>query len=54
MDREEMVTPKKGEIYLVAVDPDLGHENQKTRPATSALARIYPPLLSKTDPGILT
>src|SRR2546422_7074044 len=25
--------PKRGEIYLTALDPTLGHEIQKTRPA---------------------
>src|SRR5882757_6119084 len=25
--------PKRGEIYLVALDPTIGHEIQKTRPA---------------------
>ena len=28
-----MTFPRRGEIYLVAFDPTLGHEIQKTRPA---------------------
>jgi mRNA interferase MazF len=28
-----MIFPRRGEIYLVAFDPTLGHEIQKTRPA---------------------
>ncbi|MBZ5727349.1 MAG: type II toxin-antitoxin system PemK/MazF family toxin [Acidobacteriia bacterium] len=28
-----MKPPRRGEIYLVAFDPTLGHEIQKTRPA---------------------
>jgi mRNA interferase MazF len=28
-----MTPPRRGEIYLVAFDPTIGHEIQKTRPA---------------------
>jgi mRNA interferase MazF len=28
-----MTVPRRGEIYLVAFDPTVGHEIQKTRPA---------------------
>jgi mRNA interferase MazF len=28
-----MTFPRRGEIYLVAFDPTVGHEIQKTRPA---------------------
>lgn len=28
-----MTTPRRGEIYLVAFDPTIGHEIRKTRPA---------------------
>jgi mRNA interferase MazF len=28
-----MTAPRRGEIYLVAFDPTIGHEIQKTRPA---------------------
>ncbi len=28
-----MMLPRRGEIYLVAFDPTIGHEIQKTRPA---------------------
>jgi mRNA interferase MazF len=28
-----MTAPRRGEVYLVAFDPTIGHEIQKTRPA---------------------
>jgi len=31
--REKISRPKRGEIYLTALDPALGREIQKTRPA---------------------
>ncbi len=31
--QKEIGFPKRGEIYLVAFDPTVGHEIQKTRPA---------------------
>src|SRR5438445_4229386 len=36
--------PKRGEIYLTALDPALGHEIKKTRPALviqNDVARVY-------------
>jgi mRNA interferase MazF len=32
-EKEEVVSPRRGEIYLVGFDPAVGHEIQKTRPA---------------------
>jgi mRNA interferase MazF len=32
-EKEEVVFPRRGEIYLVGFDPAIGHEIQKTRPA---------------------
>jgi len=35
--------PRRGELWLVALDPTLGSEIRKTRPVTSrARARLYP------------
>jgi mRNA interferase MazF len=31
--RDKASYPKRGEVYLVALDPTLGHEIKKTRPA---------------------
>jgi mRNA interferase MazF len=32
-DRQEVRRPRRGEVYLVSLDPTLGAEIQKTRPA---------------------
>src|ERR1039457_2006181 len=32
-EKKEIAFPRRGEIYLVAFDPTVGHEIQKTRPA---------------------
>jgi hypothetical protein len=32
-EKEKIVFPRRGEIYLVHFDPTVGHEIQKTRPA---------------------
>jgi mRNA interferase MazF len=31
--RQEIATPRRGDIYLVSFDPTVGHEIKKTRPA---------------------
>ncbi len=32
-EKEKVVFPRRGEIYLVSFDPTVGHEIRKTRPA---------------------
>jgi len=42
-----MTAPRRGEIYLVAFDPTIGHEIQKTRPAViiqNDVSNEYSPL----------
>ena len=34
-------TPRRGDVWLVALDPTLGHEIQKTRPAVVVTNDIY-------------
>jgi len=35
------VTPRRGEVWLVSLDPTVGHEIQKTRPAVVVTSNIY-------------
>ena len=35
------ITPNRGEVWLVSLDPTLGHEVQKTRPAIVVTSDAY-------------
>ena len=37
----ETPTPRRGDVWLVSLDPTVGHEIQKTRPAVIVTSNLY-------------
>lgn len=37
----ETPTPRRGDVWLVSLDPTVGHEIQKTRPAVVVTSNLY-------------